>query len=149
MTLDIETLKKFFGTLGWDVLEPRIREALENPEKSIPIQIYCPAVDHLATMVVREMGDDAVKAFGQPPSPEAVKKANQMVAILRMLEVLVSLAEEACSSPLLEQGGQPCELVGPSSKSIQGVPSGIPGPTGRKMIQLPTPGPPQRPLYPH
>lgn len=121
-------LEEFFAGLSWEELEPRIRAAIQDPHAEIPTRIQCPAVQALFSKVYGGIKEDALTAPGAPVSPEVQRQADQYVALLRLLEVLVSMSEDYVDGKL-RMPTPSCRSPGPSSSLISTVRPGTTGPT--------------------
>jgi hypothetical protein len=87
-------LDKFFEQLPWWKLEDRIREALKYPGRSVPTEILCPAVMDLARQVMGEIGELAIQKPGARVSYEETFSFDQRLAVMRLLEAIISEYEE-------------------------------------------------------
>lgn len=120
------SLRAFFQTLEWEVLEDRVRLALSDANEVVPKSINCPAVDSLANLVFTKIAADA---FERPGSPIAGSKLgwnlDNHVAVLRLLESLITLAEDyETNGPKSSIMRHQCKLPGPNSKNIPDVHNG-------------------------
>jgi len=88
------TLERFFEQLTWPKLEQRIREALKHPDRSVPSEIHCPAVMSLASQVMGGLVASAIQRPGQPVSAEETFSFDQRVAVMRLLEAIISEYED-------------------------------------------------------
>jgi hypothetical protein len=87
-------LERFFEQLTWAALEKRIRAALKNPKEAVPLEINCPAVMDLARQILGGIGESAIQRPGQPVSEAEVFNYDQRLAVLRILEAIISEYEE-------------------------------------------------------
>jgi hypothetical protein len=88
------TLEQFFEQLTWSTLEKRIRVALKNPKEAVPLEIHCPAVMDLARQILGGIADSAIKRRGEPSTEVEVFNYDQRLAVLRILEAIISEYEE-------------------------------------------------------
>lgn len=89
-----EVFDQFWSQLTWEKLERRIREALRYPGRAVPREINCPAVMDLAKQVMGGIGELAIQRQGAVVSPREEFTLDQRVAVMRLLEAIISEYED-------------------------------------------------------
>ena len=84
-----EILDQFWAQLTWEKLERRIAEALQHPDRAVPLETRCPAVLDLARQMVRRLGESAIQRAGEPVSPQETFTLDQRLVVLRILEAVI------------------------------------------------------------
>lgn len=88
------TVKEYFENLTWEKFKRKLEEALKDPHTNIPHQIQCPAVTTMFQEITQSIGKYAIQKPGESLTSENVFNLDQRLALLRILEALVRIAEE-------------------------------------------------------
>jgi hypothetical protein len=88
------TAQEFFEQLTWEKFKTRLSEALHNPHANVPQRIQCPAVMALFRDIAQNIGETAIQKTDEPLTTENIFHLDQRLALLRILEALVRMAEE-------------------------------------------------------
>jgi hypothetical protein len=96
------TVREYFENLTWESFKLTLEETLRNPGKNVPQNIQCPAVMTLFRDIAQNIGETAIQKTGEPLTPENIFNLDQRLALVRILEALVRIAEKG---PVHSGGG--------------------------------------------
>jgi hypothetical protein len=91
---EYEFFDRFWEQLSWDRLEKKVRVGLRNPSIPFVSEINCPAVFDLARQIVGGIGESAINRAGESVSPKETFTFDQRLALMRILEAIISEYED-------------------------------------------------------